>query len=266
MKKTKTWIITCIYLQLLLICFGSPCSNPVTDAVNDIEKLVGNLPSDYIMRLKRVPVKDHLAKHCWFYVMLHEVSYRLEELLSKFSKTSQNYHILDNLSLILREIRFCVKLNEQEEFVEEYLETIPEGHVNPSEFFKYVNNTINLFKDINNTHYIDTCMVPTDGPEEGDNVTKGNTQYASSKLKNSSKIGPLEQAPFSNSPSLPWPSIASITLACLVIGFLFGVMCWKVKHQRGQAENEVPEIHIDQTEANELNNMLQQTATNVSVI
>ncbi|XP_075065478.1 kit ligand [Mixophyes fleayi] len=267
MKKTKTWIITCIYLQLLFICFGSPCRNPVTDAVKDIEKLVGNLPSDYIMRLKRVPVKEHLAKHCWLYVMLHEVSSRLGELLSKFSETSQNYVILNSLSLILREIRNCVQLNEQEEFVEEYLEKIQVGRVSPSDFFEYVNNTINLFKDINNTHYDnDLCVSPTDGPDGGDNVTKGITQYASSKLKNSSKIGHSELVPISSSSSLPWPSIATIALASLVIGFLFGIMCWKVKHQRGQAENEVPEIHIDQTEANELNNMLHQKATDVSII
>ncbi|KAG8578156.1 hypothetical protein GDO81_010401 [Engystomops pustulosus] len=168
MKKTKTWIITCIYLQLFFVCFGSPCTNPLTDAVNDIEKLVGNLPNDYIMRLKRVPAKDHLAKHCWLYVMVHELSNRLELLVYKFSTTSQNYRILGDLSLIFREIRNCVHLNEQMEFVEEYLDNVSDGEFVPRDFFNSVTSTFDVFKDINNTNYNTTCVVPTSDPELGE--------------------------------------------------------------------------------------------------
>ncbi|XP_074868238.1 kit ligand isoform X5 [Carettochelys insculpta] len=64
MKKTQTWIITCFYLQLLLL---SPlaraqgrCGNPVTDDVNDITKLVGNLPNDYMIPLRYVRKMDTL--------------------------------------------------------------------------------------------------------------------------------------------------------------------------------------------------------------
>ncbi|KAG8578155.1 hypothetical protein GDO81_010401 [Engystomops pustulosus] len=189
MKKTKTWIITCIYLQLFFVCFGSPCTNPLTDAVNDIEKLVGNLPNDYIMRLKRVPAKDHLAKHCWLYVMVHELSNRLELLVYKFSTTSQNYRILGDLSLIFREIRNCVHLNEQMEFVEEYLDNVSDGEFVPRDFFNSVTSTFDVFKDINNTNYNTTCVVPTSDPELGDYVTNRNTQYASSHLRNNTRLG-----------------------------------------------------------------------------
>ncbi|XP_069830281.1 kit ligand [Dendropsophus ebraccatus] len=263
MKKTKTWIITCIYLQLLFVCFGSPCTNPLTDAVHDIEKLVGNLPNDYIMRLKRVPAKDHLAKHCWLYVMVHELSSRLEVLVNRFANTSQNYKILADLSLIFREIRNCVNLNEQMDFIEEYLDTVSEGEFVPKEFFNSVTSTFDVFKDINNTNYNSTCELPTSDPELS-YVTNGETQYASSHLRNSTRIVPgyTESIEINSRLSLQWPSIASIALMSIVVGFAFGVLCWKVKHRRNHTE--IPGITVDQREANE--NMLHQTPREVSVI
>ncbi|NP_001098785.1 kit ligand isoform 2 precursor [Gallus gallus] len=64
MKKAQTWIITCFCLQLLLlnplVKAQSSCGNPVTDDVNDIAKLVGNLPNDYLITLKYVPKMDSL--------------------------------------------------------------------------------------------------------------------------------------------------------------------------------------------------------------
>ncbi|XP_065525994.1 kit ligand isoform X3 [Lathamus discolor] len=64
MKKAQTWIITCFCLQLLLlnplVKAQSSCGNPVTDDVNDITKLVGNLPNDYMITLKYVPKMDSL--------------------------------------------------------------------------------------------------------------------------------------------------------------------------------------------------------------
>uniref|UniRef100_A0A8B9FD11 Kit ligand n=1 Tax=Amazona collaria TaxID=241587 RepID=A0A8B9FD11_9PSIT len=63
-EQQKTWIITCFCLQLLLlnplVKAQSSCGNPVTDDVNDITKLVGNLPNDYMITLKYVPKMDSL--------------------------------------------------------------------------------------------------------------------------------------------------------------------------------------------------------------
>lgn len=265
MKKTKTWIVTCIYLQLLVICFGSPCKNPITDAVNDIDKLVGNLPSDYIMHVNNIS-RSSLSKHCWLYVMVYEMSAQLTELSSKLSNTSDNYHMIDRLSLIFREIRTCIQSSKEQDFVQEYLENVSKEMLSPRIFFNLVTETISVFQEVNNTHFDDTCMVPTSDPMAGDSVTKGSIQYASSKLRNGSKSGHTEKTEVSSSSSsLPWTSIASIAMACTVAGFFLGVMCWKLKHQR-RANNEVSEIHTDQRDTNELKNMLHQTAKEVSII
>nr|XP_019815884.1 PREDICTED: kit ligand-like [Bos indicus] len=70
MKKTQTWIITCIYLQLLLfnplVHTQGICSNRVTDDVKDVTKLVANLPKDYMITLKYVPGMDVLV--CKLYI------------------------------------------------------------------------------------------------------------------------------------------------------------------------------------------------------
>nr|DBA31040.1 TPA: hypothetical protein GDO54_006955 [Pyxicephalus adspersus] len=190
MENLVTWIVTCIYLQLLFVCFGSPCRNPVTNAVNDIDKLVGNLPSDYIMHVKNIS-RNSLSKHCWLYVMVYEMSERLGELSSKLSNTSQNYLILDSLSLIFREIRNCIKLTDQQDFLDDYFEfqTVPEMTLYPKNFFNLVTETIAVFREINNTHFDDMCTLPTSDPRAGDSTTKGSVQYASSKLKNGSRPG-----------------------------------------------------------------------------
>ncbi|CAI9593143.1 unnamed protein product, partial [Staurois parvus] len=174
--------------------------------------------------------------------------------------------IIDSLSLIFREIRICIKLSDQEDFVYEYLENVSEEMFSPRNFFNLVTETISVFREVNNTHFDDICMVPTSDPRAGDSVTKGSIQYASSKLRNGSISGYTDQTELgSSSSSLPWTSIASIAIACTVAGFFLGVMCWKLKHQR-RANNEVSEMHTDQKDTNELNNMLHQTAKEVSII
>ncbi|KAM4748844.1 kit ligand [Rhinophrynus dorsalis] len=248
MKKTKTWFITCIYLQLIFICLGSPCGNPVTDAINDIEKLVGNLPNDYIMTLKYVPLNQNLPKHCWLYVMVNEVSSRLPTLISKFSNSSQNYLILNNLSWIFQGIRICIHLGDQTDFLDEYSQ-YQEGQFSPQIFFSYVTRTIEVFKEINNTDYDRTCVAL----EDENDYSKPGLPYVPSKRENSSRIGSSETVDVGKGSPLQWTTIASIALPCLVIGFLFGVVCWwKVKHREVHNDIEVPVISVETKEDNEL--------------
>ncbi|KAM8971987.1 kit ligand [Pelodytes ibericus] len=252
-QQPKTWIITFIYLQLHSICFGSPCGNPVTDAVNDIEKLVGNLPNDYNMALRYVPKNEDLPKHCWLYVMLNEVSFRIDVLSSKFSSLSQNYLILNNLSLILQGIRDCVQFSEQMDFVEEY--SLHEGNFPPQKFFSFITKTIEVFKEINNTDYDRTCVLPTSN--YWNHGTNKDLPYVPSTRKNSSRIiSPDEARPSSNT-SLHWTSIASTALSCLFVGFLFGALCWwKVKHRSAQTEEIGQTNSAEPRDVNESNTTL----------
>ncbi|XP_063301229.1 kit ligand [Pelobates fuscus] len=257
MKKTKTWIITFIFLQIQFICFGSPCGNPVTDAVNDIEKLVGNLPKDYNMALRYVPVNENLPKHCWLYVMLYEVTIRLDDLSDKFSTSSQNYLILNNLALIMQGIRDCVQLSEQMEFVEEY--SRQEENFYPENFFRFVTKTIEVFTEINNTDYDRTCVLPT--LNYSSHRTNPELAYVPSTLKNSSRISSPNTNESLSKITLHWTSIASTAMGCLFIGFLFGVLCWwKVKHRAMPKEAVGTSDFCESRDSSESNNMLQPVA------
>ncbi|XP_053321011.1 kit ligand [Spea bombifrons] len=266
MKKTKTWIITFIYLQLHFICFGSPCGNPVTDAVNDIEKLVGNLPNDYNMTLKYVPLSEDMPKHCWLYLMLNEFSFRLDVLSTKFSSSSQNYLILNNLSLIFQGIRDCVQLSDQMDFVEDY--SLHKEEVPPNKFFSIVNQTIEVFKEINNTGYDQTCVLPTSSHPDADYRSHGTNRelpYVPSTRTNNSRIISSDRKEPSSNTSLHWTKTASIALGCLIFGFLLGALClWKVKHRVAQTETEVsgtPYVSKDDNTC-----MLQQREKTLTVI
>uniref|UniRef100_I3MA54 Kit ligand n=1 Tax=Ictidomys tridecemlineatus TaxID=43179 RepID=I3MA54_ICTTR len=114
----RTWIITCIYLQLLLfnplVKTKGICGNPVTDNVKDITKLVANLPKDYLITLNYVTGMDVLPSHCWLHEMVIQLSVSLTNLLDKFSNISEglsNYSIIDKLGKIVDDLVECVEEN-----------------------------------------------------------------------------------------------------------------------------------------------------------
>uniref|UniRef100_F7CLJ8 Kit ligand n=1 Tax=Xenopus tropicalis TaxID=8364 RepID=F7CLJ8_XENTR len=269
-KTSKTWIIICIYLQLFLHCFGNPCGNPITDAVNDIQKLVGNLPNDYIMNLKYVPKKEGLPKHCWLYMMVVEMTRHLDNLLTKFENTSQNFLIIKNLSLILQGIRICIRLNDEMDFDSVSSLYQVEGF-KPRDFFNYVTSTIEVFKEINNTEYTGTCVLPTEydfeyNTEDDSHSTNHDLPYVPSTRKNSSRIDSSARSGFNTGASIQYSTVL-IALACLVIGFLLGVVCWwKFKHRQTQTQNNLSEVAVEPRAENESQQILRQAKNDISVI
>uniref|UniRef100_A0A8C0GPS5 Kit ligand n=1 Tax=Chelonoidis abingdonii TaxID=106734 RepID=A0A8C0GPS5_CHEAB len=93
--NNETWIITCFYLQLLLlnplVKAQSPCGNPVTDDVNDITKLVGNLPNDYMITLRYVQKMDTLNFRKENVHLYEEGRFIPEEFFRRFNSTIDAY-------------------------------------------------------------------------------------------------------------------------------------------------------------------------------
>ncbi|KAM9672933.1 kit ligand isoform 3-T3 [Trichechus inunguis] len=212
MKKTQTWIFTCIYLQLLLfnplVKTKGICGNRVTDDVKDVTKLVANLPKDYKISLKYVPGMDILPSHCWISEMVRQLTFSLTELLSKFSSISEglsNYSIIDKLVKIVDDLVECV---------EEHLPTpVVRGSKNPEprlftpeEFFSIFNRSIDAIKDFRGTSETSDCVLSsTLSPEGG-------------KAENS-----IDDS------NLQWAAMAFLAFFSLVIGFAFGAFYWKQK-------------------------------------
>ncbi|XP_007668267.1 kit ligand isoform X1 [Ornithorhynchus anatinus] len=249
MKKTQTWIITCIYLQLLLfiplIRAQKNCGNPVTDDVKDITKLVGNLPNDYMIALKYVPEMDGLPNHCWLHLMVPELAKSLNNLLQKFSEISEslsNYSIINNLTRIIDDLMACLASDKNKHFVQRNIHLYKKGSFIPKEFFGYFNRSIEAFRDFQAEH--SDCIFPTTTlmPEKDSRVSVTKPfllpPVAASSLKNDSTSSNREAFGYISSSSLQWISIAVPSIFSLVIGFILGAIYWKKKHPKHSVEVE----------------------------
>ncbi|XP_074082658.1 kit ligand isoform X2 [Macrotis lagotis] len=221
MKKTQTWIITCIYLQLLLfnplVKTKGICGNPVTDDVKEITTLVANLPNDYMITLNYVPGMEFLSNHCWLHLMVPELASSLNSLLYKFSKISSslsNYSIIDKLITIIDDLMGC--LEEKNKNLRRQNNNIyKEGRFIPEQFFSFFNKSIDAFREFEETTEPSNCILPsTIGPEKG-------------KASGSTK-----------DPSVHWVTIVLPSLFSLIIGFVLGVLYWKKKQMNLRMEGE----------------------------
>uniref|UniRef100_A0A2K6KXG0 Kit ligand n=1 Tax=Rhinopithecus bieti TaxID=61621 RepID=A0A2K6KXG0_RHIBE len=189
MKKTQTWILTCIYLQLLLfnplVKTEGICRNRVTNNVKDVTKL----PS-----------------HCWISEMVVQLSDSLTDLLDKFSNISEglsNYSIIDKLVNIVDDLVECVKENSSKGLKKSFKSPEPRLFT-PEEFFRIFNRSIDAFKDFVVASETSDCVISsTLSPEKG-------------KAKN----------PPGDS-SLHWAAMALPAFFSLIIGFAFGALYWK---------------------------------------
>ncbi|XP_060267595.1 kit ligand isoform X4 [Ovis aries] len=213
MKKTQTWIITCIYLQLLLfnplVHTQGICRNRVTDDVKDVTKLVANLPKDYMITLKYVPGMDVLPSHCWISEMVEQLSVSLTDLLDKFSNISEglsNYSIIDKLVKIVDDLVECMEEHSFEN-VKKSSKSPEPRQFTPEKFFGIFNKSIDAFKDLEIVaSKMSECVISsTSSPEKG---------KASNSIEDS---------------SLQWAAVALPAFFSLVIGFAFGALYWKKK-------------------------------------
>ncbi|XP_004459894.1 kit ligand isoform X2 [Dasypus novemcinctus] len=237
MKKTQTWIITCIYLQLLLfnplVKTKGICRNRVTDDVKDVTKLVANLPKDYLIALNYVPGMEVLPSHCWINVMVQQLTVSLTELLDKFSDISEglsNYSIIDKLVKIVDDLLDCMEV-ELPKNIKKPLKNTERRQFTPEQFFRIFNRSIDAFKDFVVASETTECVISsTLSPKNG---------------KASDSTGDY---------NLQWAAMALPAFFSLVIGFGFGALYWKRKQPN--LTRAVEKIQINE-EDNEIS-MLQE--------
>ncbi|XP_047407093.1 kit ligand isoform X1 [Sciurus carolinensis] len=259
MKKTQTWIITCIYLQLLLfnplVKTKGICGNPVTDNVKDITKLVANLPKDYLITLNYVTGMDVLPSHCWLHEMVIQLSVSLTNLLDKFSNISEglsNYSIIDKLGKIVDDLVECVEENSPKNVKESSKRPEPRLFT-PEEFFRIFNRSIDAFKDFMVASETSDCVVSsTLSPEKDSRVSVTKPfmlpPVAASSLRNDSSSSNRKAANSIEDPSLQWAAMALPAFFSLVIGFAFGALYWKKKQPNLTRAGENIQINEEDNE------------------
>ncbi|XP_049739976.1 kit ligand isoform X1 [Elephas maximus indicus] len=240
MKKTQTWIFTCIYLQLLLfnplVKTKGICGNRVTDDVKDVTKLVANLPKDYKISLKYVPGMDILPSHCWISEMVKQLTFSLTELLSKFSSISEglsNYSIIDKLVKIVDDLVECVEDHSSTHVIRGSKNPEPRLFT-PEEFFSIFNRSIDAIKDFRVTSETSDCVLSsTLSPEKDSRVSVTKPfmlpPVAASSLRNDSSSSNRKAENSIGDSSLQWAAMALLAFFSLVIGFAFGAFYWKKK-------------------------------------
>ncbi|XP_016779442.1 kit ligand isoform X1 [Pan troglodytes] len=251
MKKTQTWILTCIYLQLLLfnplVKTEGICRNRVTNNVKDVTKLVANLPKDYMITLKYVPGMDVLPSHCWISEMVVQLSDSLTDLLDKFSNISEglsNYSIIDKLVNIVDDLVECVKENSSKDLKKSFKSPEPRLFT-PEEFFRIFNRSIDAFKDFVVASETSDCVVSsTLSPEKDSRVSVTKPfmlpPVAASSLRNDSSSSNRKAKNPPGDSSLHWAAMALPALFSLIIGFAFGALYWKyVARERERVSRSV---------------------------
>ncbi|XP_060051489.1 kit ligand isoform X2 [Erinaceus europaeus] len=232
MKKTQTWIITCIYLQLLLfnllVKTKGICENRVTDEVKHVGRLVANLPKDYQINLNYVPGMEVLPSHCWINEMVVHLSVSLTTLLDKFSNISEglsNYSIINKLVKIVDDLVECM---EKPSFknIKTPPRRIQARNFTPAEFFGIFNKSINAFMDLEMVAFkaSDCVFSSASSPEK---------EQSSDSFEDS---------------HLQWAAMALTAFFSLVIGIAFGALYWKKKQPNHTRAVETIQINEEDNE------------------
>ncbi|XP_076967677.1 kit ligand isoform X1 [Tamandua tetradactyla] len=265
MKKTQTWIITCIYLQLLLfnplVKTKGTCRNRVTDDVKDVTKLVANLPKDYMITLNYVPGMEVLPSHCWISVMVKQLTVSLTELLEKFSDISEglsNYSIIDKLVKIVDDLVECIEEHSPKN-VKNPPKNTERRQFTPEQFFQIFNKSIDAIKDFMVASETSDCVLPsTLSPEKDSRVSVTKPfmlpPVAASSLRNDSSSSNRKASNSFGDSNLQWAAMALPAFFSLLIGFVFGALYWKKKQPN--LTRAVEKIQINE-EDNEIS-MLQE--------
>uniref|UniRef100_A0A5F7ZAP5 Kit ligand n=1 Tax=Macaca mulatta TaxID=9544 RepID=A0A5F7ZAP5_MACMU len=238
MKKTQTWILTCIYLQLLLfnplVKTEGICRNRVTNNVKDVTKL----PS-----------------HCWISEMVVQLSDSLTDLLDKFSNISEglsNYSIIDKLVNIVDDLVECVKENSSKDLKKSFKSPEPRLFT-PEEFFRIFNRSIDAFKDFAVASETSDCVVSsTLSPEKDSRVSVTKPfmlpPVAASSLRNDSSSSNRKAKNPTGDSSLHWAAMALPAFFSLIIGFAFGALYWKKRQPSLTRAVENIQINEDDNE------------------
>ncbi|XP_042191736.1 kit ligand a isoform X5 [Callorhinchus milii] len=160
-ERFQTLINSIIYLQLFLTTlFGENIcqkGNPVTDDIKDIDKLVGNLPSDYSIEINFFPKIANANDSCWMYLTVPEMSLSLDSLLRKFAENSSNYLIIKKLQRIMDGIYSCLVAASKD--LEEMDYDCESSSRKPTDYFDYFREIVNTFQRADNNCPCDSEVV-----------------------------------------------------------------------------------------------------------
>lgn len=159
----QIWITAFIY-PFLFFCFtfvehSCGLGNVITDDVNKIHILKGNIPNDYIIKVRYVPQSEELNDICWLMLNIYELQLSLTSLAVKFAETSSNKENITILIDMVTKMRRPFEY-EEEDVIGDYHCHYQDGNFNTSVYFDYFKKIIETYELHERQFISPDCMSP----------------------------------------------------------------------------------------------------------
>ncbi|XP_041964801.1 kit ligand a isoform X5 [Alosa alosa] len=227
MKKSKIWMHTCFHLLLFIavVAHSSEIGNPITDDIKKISILKQNIPKDYKITVKYIPMEE--SGLCWVRLNVFHLEESLKVLARKFGNISSNRDHINTFIQILREMRYHIG-NVLDDTMLEFQCHYREEKWPTGDYFDFVEY---FFKMANSSREDEDCESPPCPTLEGTTTTSYTTK-AGSVSPPSAGTGQLK-----DKEKIPWvlpENIEKSLLSLLLIPVIAILLlfAWKIKSRR----------------------------------
>ncbi|XP_015208226.1 kit ligand a isoform X1 [Lepisosteus oculatus] len=181
MKKAKIWITAFIcYLFLCITFVERACGlgSPITDDVNVIPLLKQNIPKDYKIHVRYIPRPEAVNDMCWVQLNIYYLEKSLSNLTKQFGNISSNKENISLLTHMMQNMRLEYTDKVFLEFkMREFDCHYKEDKLLTENYFDYVTDIFDTYRQHENEHLSDTCDSPPcpTTTREPTTVTTGST-------------------------------------------------------------------------------------------
>ncbi|XP_063053835.1 kit ligand a isoform X2 [Engraulis encrasicolus] len=257
MKKSKLWINTYFYLLMFvaIAAHSSEIGNPITDDIEKISILKQNIPKDYKITVKFIPMEEvskGIDRHgernksgsCWVKLNVFNLEESLRALARKFGNISSNRDHINTFIQILREMRYHIGHAVLDDAMLEFQCHYREEKWPTLEYFEFVEY---FFKIANSSREEEEdCESPPCPTVE---VTTSSTSTSSFIPKVSANLPPSGAGRL-NKDKTEWvsPEHVKMSLLSLLLIPVIAIMllfAWKMKSRRQStppSKDEIDEI------------------------
>ncbi|KAL2094035.1 hypothetical protein ACEWY4_011347 [Coilia grayii] len=233
---SNLWIHTYFYLLMFvaIAAHSSEIGNPITDDIEKISILKQNIPKDYKITVKYIPMEE--SGLCWVKLNVFHLEESLKALASKFGNISSNREHINTFILILREMRYHIG-NVLDDTMLEFQCHYREEKWPTVEYFEFVEY---FFKTANSSREDEDCESPPCPTVEV--ITTSFSTTAGSVSLPPSGAGRLK-----NEEKTEWvlPEHIKMSLLSLLLIPVIAIMllfAWMIKSRRQSALTDKNEI------------------------
>lgn len=227
MKKSKIWKYTFLHLLLFIAVtiHSSEIGNPITDDIDKISILKQNIPKDYKITVKYIPVEELQSGLCWVKLNVFHLEESLKGLARKFGNISSNRDHINTFIQILREMRYHIG-NVLDDTMLEFQCHYREEKWPTGKYFEFVEN---FFQTANSSRDVEDCESPPCPTEEVTTVPFLNQERVSPSSAGAGKLKDKEKANCSLPKNIEKSLLSLLLIPIMAITVL---LAWKIRSKR----------------------------------